>query len=68
MSHNFCAPQGKGSNRHCREFLLSKLYQKNFVVVVVDADWHLGVKFRIGKSNGSCHIFICKVSEIVVHQ
>ena len=38
MSHNFCAPQGKGSNRQCREFLLSKLYiyQKNFVVVVVD--------------------------------
>ena len=32
MSHNFCAPQGK----ECREFLLSKLYQKNFVVVVVD--------------------------------
>ena len=36
MSHNFCAPQGIGSNRQCREFLLSKLYQKNFVVVVVD--------------------------------
>ena len=36
MSYNFCAPQGKGSNRQCREFLLSKLYQKNFVVVVVD--------------------------------
>ena len=65
MSHNFCAPQGKGtcSNRQCREFLLSKLYQHNRVT-----DWHLGVKFRIGKSNGSCHIFICKVSEIGVYQ
>ena len=62
MSHNFCAPQGKGSNRQCREFLLSKLKHNRVT------DWHLGVKFRIGKSNGSCHIFICKVSEIVVYQ
>ena len=36
MSHNFCAPQGKGSNRQCREFLMSKLCQKNVVAVVVD--------------------------------
>ena len=34
MSHHFCAPQGNVtvSNR----FLLSKLYQKHFVAVVVD--------------------------------
>ena len=36
--HHFCAPQGNVtvSNRKCREFLLSKLYQKDFVAVVVD--------------------------------